>query len=92
VKGKLFPSVGMKKSGEHIRVNFGQSPFVFDIDGIMSVSSALFPATLDFVLATATRFPYLIRTDVVSHHIAPAIFKYQRQSETAKVRRRARII
>lgn len=40
IKGKLFPSVGMKKSGEHIRVNFGQSPFVFDIDGMMSVSPA----------------------------------------------------
>jgi hypothetical protein len=39
IKGKLFPSVGMKKSGEHIRVNFGQSPFVYDIDGMMSVSS-----------------------------------------------------
>lgn len=35
IKGKLFPSVGMKKPGEHIRVNFGQSPFVFDIDGMM---------------------------------------------------------
>ncbi|CAG8954835.1 hypothetical protein HYFRA_00008520 [Hymenoscyphus fraxineus] len=35
---KLFPTVGMKKSGEHIRANFGQSPFVFDIDGMMSVS------------------------------------------------------
>lgn len=38
-KGKLYPSVGMKKSGEHIRVNFGQSPFVFDIDGMMSASN-----------------------------------------------------
>jgi hypothetical protein len=28
----------MKKSGEHIRVNFGQSPFVFDIDGMMAAS------------------------------------------------------
>ncbi|RFU34198.1 hypothetical protein B7463_g2112, partial [Scytalidium lignicola] len=37
IKGKLFPSIGMKKSGEHIRVNFGQTPFVFDIDGMMSV-------------------------------------------------------
>lgn len=36
IKGKLFPSVGMKKSGEHIRVNFGQSPFVFDIDGMIA--------------------------------------------------------
>ncbi|KAA8564967.1 hypothetical protein EYC84_010736 [Monilinia fructicola] len=34
-KGKLFPSIGMKKPGEHIRVNFGQSPFVFDIDGMI---------------------------------------------------------
>ncbi|KUJ18418.1 uncharacterized protein LY89DRAFT_48210 [Mollisia scopiformis] len=38
-KGKLFPSVGMKKAGEHIRVNFGQRPFVFDIDGMMSASN-----------------------------------------------------
>ncbi len=30
----------MKKTGEHIRVNFGQSPFVFDIDGMMSASSS----------------------------------------------------
>ena len=29
----------MKKAGEHIRVNFGQSPFVFDIDGMMAAST-----------------------------------------------------
>ena len=28
----------MKKSGEHVRVNFGQTPFVFDIDGMMMAS------------------------------------------------------
>ena len=28
----------MKKPGEHIRVNLGQSPFIFDIDGMMLVS------------------------------------------------------
>ncbi|KAL0950475.1 hypothetical protein HGRIS_007287 [Hohenbuehelia grisea] len=28
----LFPSVGMRHSGEHIRVNFGQEPFRFDIE------------------------------------------------------------
>jgi hypothetical protein len=37
VKGKLYPSVGVKKAGEHIRVNFGHMPFVFDIDGLMKV-------------------------------------------------------
>lgn len=41
IKGKLFPSVGMKKPGEHIRVNLGQSPFIFDIDGMMSVSQPM---------------------------------------------------
>lgn len=34
----LYPTVGLKKSGEHIRVNFGQTPFFFDIDGMMTVS------------------------------------------------------
>ncbi|KAK5109339.1 hypothetical protein LTR62_007108 [Meristemomyces frigidus] len=32
---KLHPSVGMKKPNEHLRVNFGQTPFVFDIDRMM---------------------------------------------------------
>lgn len=27
----------MKKSGEHVRVNFGHTPFVFDIDSLMAV-------------------------------------------------------
>ena len=38
---KLFPSVGMKKQpGAYLRVNFGQSPFIFDIDGMMAVSQS----------------------------------------------------
>ncbi|KAI1204309.1 SPRY domain-containing protein [Annulohypoxylon truncatum] len=32
IKGDLYPTIGMKKAGEHIRVNFGQTRFVFDID------------------------------------------------------------
>jgi len=27
-----YPTVGMKKPGETVRVNFGQEPFAFDID------------------------------------------------------------
>ena len=34
---KPFPAVGMKKSpGSWISVNFGQKPFIFDIDGMMA--------------------------------------------------------
>jgi hypothetical protein len=32
----------MKKTGEHVKVNFGQSPFVFDIDGMMTASDLNF--------------------------------------------------
>jgi len=49
VKGKLYPSVGLKKYGEHVRVNFGQIPFVFDIDGMMAVSS------FSFILLSSNR-------------------------------------
>ncbi|KAI5367460.1 Putative B30.2/SPRY domain, CRA domain, concanavalin A-like lectin/glucanase domain superfamily [Septoria linicola] len=31
----MFPMVGMKKPGEHLRINFGKTPFVFDIDGLV---------------------------------------------------------
>ncbi|KAF7190411.1 Ran-binding protein 9 [Pseudocercospora fuligena] len=34
-QGQLFPSVGMKKPGEHLRINFGKTPFVFDIDSMV---------------------------------------------------------
>jgi len=37
VNGKLFPTVGLKKPGDHILANFGQVPFQFDIDGYMKV-------------------------------------------------------
>ncbi|KAK3989251.1 hypothetical protein QBC44DRAFT_87229 [Cladorrhinum sp. PSN332] len=35
IKGKLYPVVGLKKHGDHIWANFGQVPFMFDIDGYM---------------------------------------------------------
>jgi Ran-binding protein 9/10 len=34
---KLYPCIGIKKSGEHIKTNFGQTPFVFDIDEMVEV-------------------------------------------------------
>ena len=35
---KLFPCVGFKKAGDHAKVNFGQTQFVFDIDSLVEVS------------------------------------------------------
>lgn len=33
---ELYPSIGIKKSDEHIRANFGRNRFAFDIDGMMA--------------------------------------------------------
>lgn len=38
VRSKIFPAISLKKPGEHIIVNFGQTPFVYDIDDMMRVS------------------------------------------------------
>lgn len=37
VEKPLYPSIGMKKPGEHVKTNFGQQAFVFDIDGYVTV-------------------------------------------------------
>lgn len=35
---KLYPSVGMKKQPPvHLKANFGQDPFIFDIDAMVKV-------------------------------------------------------
>jgi hypothetical protein len=39
-KGDFYPSVGLRTPGEHVRVNFGQKPFVFDIGGYIMVCHA----------------------------------------------------
>ena len=36
-KTQFFPSIGMKRPGAQLRVNFGQAPFLFDIDGMVAV-------------------------------------------------------
>lgn len=37
----VYPSVGMRRLQAQLTVNFGQRPFVFDIDGMMRVSQCL---------------------------------------------------
>lgn len=38
---KLYPAVSLKNQGEHISVNFGQTPFVYNIDDMMKASLLL---------------------------------------------------
>lgn len=42
---KLYPSVGMKKQPNvHVSANFGQQPFIFDIDGFVKVGYSALPS------------------------------------------------
>lgn len=41
-----YPSVGMKKPGETVRVNFGQEPFAFDIDRMVQDEKAAIQAEI----------------------------------------------
>ena len=34
----LYPTVGLQTPGEIVEANFGESPFVFDFEGLLSVS------------------------------------------------------
>ncbi|EFX04282.1 ran-binding protein [Grosmannia clavigera kw1407] len=61
---KLFPTVGLKKSGEHIRVNFGQSPFTFDIDGMMKEERNLIDAQIRNT-GTKGLAPHLGETELI---------------------------
>lgn len=72
VKGKLYPSVGLKKYGEHIRTNFGQSPFVFDIDGMMRVG---LPGTW------VCLFPWTCANGITSERNGESTTRYGRRSE-----------
>lgn len=52
---KLYPSVGMKKPGEHLRINFGATPFVFDIDAMMEVRTIQLPSLLHSLTKNRTK-------------------------------------
>ncbi|KAK9464739.1 concanavalin A-like lectin/glucanase domain-containing protein [Lipomyces arxii] len=40
LKGTLYPAIGMRTNGEHIFANFGQEPFLFDIESYMREEKA----------------------------------------------------
>lgn len=44
---RLYPVVGMKKPGETLRANFGQTPFVFDIDSMVEREKEIIQAEIN---------------------------------------------
>ncbi|KAF2091266.1 ran-binding protein [Saccharata proteae CBS 121410] len=65
----LFPAVGVKKAGEHLRVNFGQTPFVFDIDNMVKQEQLQIQREISNTSVTALRAP-LDETSLIHELIA----------------------
>ncbi|KAI9887354.1 MAG: hypothetical protein M1823_000870 [Watsoniomyces obsoletus] len=53
----LFPSVGMKRPGEHVRANFGQTTFVFDIDRMVAEEKQELDAEIQSTSLSWLRIP-----------------------------------
>ncbi|KAI9719237.1 MAG: hypothetical protein M1812_003567 [Candelaria pacifica] len=78
----LYPSVGMKKPGEHLKVNFGQTPFVFDIDGMMAREKMIIQQEIN-ATSTASLQPPLDETRLVQELVAQFL-AHDGYVETAK--------
>ncbi|KAI1778405.1 SPRY-domain-containing protein [Hypoxylon cercidicola] len=65
IKGVLYPTVGMKKPGEHIRVNFGQEPFVFSIDTMVKREQARIKAAISETSVERLVSPQMGETELI---------------------------
>ncbi|KAI0856419.1 ran-binding protein [Xylaria cubensis] len=65
IKGKLYPVVGIKKAGEVIRVNFGQSPFVFKIDQIIEKEQAMIKQAISRTSIERLASPHMNETELI---------------------------
>ncbi|KAI0185704.1 SPRY domain-containing protein [Xylaria flabelliformis] len=65
IKGKLYPVVGIKKAGEVIRVNFGQSPFVFKIDQIIEKEQAMIKQAISRTSIERLASPNMNETELI---------------------------
>lgn len=71
VKGKLYPIVGMKRNGEHILANFGQTPFVFDIDGTMKEEQARVRKAISETSTSKLAGPSMSETALIQQLVRP---------------------
>ncbi|KAI0440672.1 concanavalin A-like lectin/glucanase domain-containing protein [Xylaria telfairii] len=65
IRGKLYPVVGIKKAGELIRVNFGQSPFVFKIDQVIEKEQAMIKQAISRTSIERLVSPHMNETELI---------------------------
>lgn len=64
IRGKLHPAISLKKPGEYIRANFGQSPFVYNIDDLMREEREKVQKEIE-ATETSTLVPGMNETDLI---------------------------
>ncbi|KAI1756380.1 ran-binding protein [Xylaria castorea] len=65
IKGKVYPVVSIKKAGEVIRVNFGQSPFVFKIDQVVEKEKAMIKQAIFRTSIERLVSPHMNETELI---------------------------
>ena len=68
VQANLYPTVGLQTPGEIVEANFGDTPFVYDIEDYMKVSCKLTASVADvmlfiFIHSVETRVRSFIKCD-----------------------------
>ncbi|XP_004344420.1 KB07 protein [Capsaspora owczarzaki ATCC 30864] len=91
MRGKLFPIVGLRTQGEVVEANFGQDPFVFDLEGYMEETKAKALATIKkrtlaesrlFTSAPEKAFTSLIASYLVHHGYTETARAFAQDSNT----------
>lgn len=82
---RLYPMVGMKKPGEILRANFGQTQFVFDIDNMVEKEKAIIQDEINkhFMKDTSSFRPPLDETSFI-HELIAQYLAHDGYVETAR--------
>lgn len=78
----LYPSIGVKRPNEHLRANFGRSPFVFDIVGMMDEELKLANADLNKADVSSLHPPD--DEDTLIHKLVGQYLAHEGYVETSK--------
>ena len=61
----LYPTVGLQTPGEIVEANFGESPFVFDFEGLLSVRVPIpFPLPVSIVSRSHSPIPQDVQQQI----------------------------
>ncbi|KAF1985679.1 SPRY-domain-containing protein [Aulographum hederae CBS 113979] len=83
IKGdRLYPAVGVKKPGEHLKANFGHRPFVYDIDSLMEKEREIVQADI-MKTSVAKLNPPLDETALI-HQLIAQYLSHDGYVETAR--------